>query len=227
MPASGAHILVVEDDPATAKIVRYLLVGEGYAVTVATDGQGALAAIDRDSPDLILLDVNLPDLDGFALCRHIRQSRQLPIIFLSARREPPDRVYGLELGGDDYIAKPFDPVELLARVKAVLRRAKPETTTLLRHGNLEIDLAQCLVRVNGAEVELTHTEQRLLCCMAREPGRVWDRDALLNAVWGYEADPGSNVVDVTIRRLRSKIETDPGNPRYLLTVRGRGYRFGG
>ncbi len=226
---SPARVLVVEDDPATSRIVQYLLAREGYIVSLADSASQALAEFTRCSPDLVLLDISLPDSDGFSLLRRLRAQLggyQVPVIFVTAHTTAAEHVYGLETGADDYIDKPFDPAELIARVRAVLRRSKRQPVNLIQHGDLEIDLRSGAVRRAGVPVELSRTEHLLLVCLARDPLRIWSREALLDAVWGYAANTTHNLVDVTVARLRHKIETDPLQPRHLHTVRGQGYRFG-
>lgn len=223
------HVLVVDDDAPSVKMIAFLLREEGYTVSTADNGIRALELVEHESPDLVILDVMMPHMDGHEVCRRIRSKRKVPIIFLSARGETADRVQGLELGADDYLAKPFEPAELLARVKAVLRRteayAMSEPQGRLAVGDFVLNPLENKATVRGKTVELTPIEFRLLYCLARNAGRVLSQDFLLSAVWGYEYEGYSNQVAVYIRRLRNKIEVDPAHPEYLLTVRGLGYRF--
>jgi two-component system response regulator RegX3 len=224
------HILLVEDEEAIAAFVQTALEQEGYAVRVAGDGTAALDQIEAEPPDLILLDLMLPTLGGLEVCRVVRARRDyIPIIMLTAKSEEVDKIVGLELGADDYITKPFNARELLARVRAVLRLARqaggrsPGKT--LCAGSLEIDLEGRTVCVGNRSVHLPPKEFDLLTTLARQPGRVFGREMLLERVWGYDYLGESRTVDVHIQRLRGKIEPDPAHPRYLLTVRGVGYKF--
>ncbi len=223
-------ILVVEDQAAIAAFVQTALEQEGYAVQVVSDGAAALAHISAHPPDLLLLDLMLPHVGGLAVCRAVRARRNyIPIIMLTAKVEEIDKIIGLELGADDYITKPFNVRELLARVRAVLRLAQQSGERspgqLLRVSDLEIDLEGRSVSVAGRPVHLPVKEFDLLVTLARQPGRVFGREMLLERVWGYDYFGESRTVDVHIQRLRAKIEPDPANPRYLLTVRGVGYKL--
>lgn len=231
---SKPRILVVDDNIQTLKLLRFLLEDEGYDVLVASNGKLALQMLQGNaSPvSLVILDVLMPNLDGFDMLQKIREEGEgVPIVFLSARSEPEARAEGLRLGADDYIAKPFDPSELLARVAAVLRRTKAtpnlgDSQPVLRMGEVELDAARLKVRTGaGRESDLTPTETKLLHCLMRNAGRVLTRDALINQVWDYDYDGNNNTVDVYIRRLRQKVERDPNDPRYIRTVRGAGYVF--
>jgi DNA-binding response OmpR family regulator len=223
------HVLVVDDDAPSVKMIAFLLREEGYTVSTADNGVTALELVEKQKPDLVILDVMMPHMDGHEVCRRIRAKMKVPIIFLSARGETSDRVRGLELGADDYLAKPFEPAELLARVRAVLRRteafAMGESQSKLSVGDFVLDPLENKAAVRGKTIDLTPIEFRLLYCLARNSGRVLTHEFLLTAVWGYEYDGYSNQVAVYMRRLRNKIEKDPANPEYLLTVRGLGYRF--
>jgi DNA-binding response OmpR family regulator len=229
-PAPGRQrIFVVEDDEDIGRLIRHNLVAAGYDVQTFLSANNVIAQALQEQPSLFLLDVMLPGSDGFDLCRQIRQDVKLakiPIIFLTARTAEADRVKGLELGGDDYITKPFSPRELVARVRTVLRtvpEAAPEET--LRLGDLEIDVSSMTVRVEGRTVLTTVREFRLLEYLATHRGRVFTRDQLLDAVWKETAFVTPRSVDVYVRRLREKIENDPRHPRYLKTLRGIGYRL--
>lgn len=224
------RILVVDDDAPSVKMISFLLREEGYEVSSTDNGVSALDIIDRTEPDLVILDVMMPHLDGFEVCRRIRQKLDVPIIFLSAKGETVDKVAGLQLGADDYLAKPFEPAELLARVKAVLRRAEvfavEDTQSRLVVSDVTLDpVSNRLHFTDGRTVELTPIEFRLLHCLMRNAGRILSHDLLMNAVWGYDYEGYSNQIAVYIRRLRMKIESDPDNPKYLTTVRGLGYKF--
>jgi DNA-binding response OmpR family regulator len=228
-PAGRQRIFVVEDDEDIGRLIRHNLVAAGYEVQNFLSGNNVVAQALQEHPALFLLDVMLPGTDGFDLCRQIRQNATLaktPIIFLTARTEEADRVKGLELGGDDYITKPFSPRELVARVRTVLRTVpEVETTETLRLGDLEIDISSMTVRVEGRTVLTTVREFRLLEYLAAHRGRVFTRDQLLDAVWKETAFVTPRSVDVYVRRLREKIENDPRHPRYLKTLRGIGYRL--
>jgi DNA-binding response OmpR family regulator len=223
-------ILLVEDEAAIAAFVQTALEREGFDVEVVEDGQQALARLNQSLPDLIILDLMLPGVDGLEVCRAVRRMpTYVPIIMLTARTEDVDKVVGLELGADDYITKPFNTRELVARVRAVLRlarsRAKMEEPDRLRIGRLEIDLTGRTVAVGGQPVDLTPKEFDLLVLLASHPGRVFGRETLLEKVWGYDYLGDSRTVDVHVQRLRRKLEEDPHHPRYLLTMRSIGYKF--
>jgi DNA-binding response OmpR family regulator len=222
-------LFLVEDDTDIARLVQHHLQAAGYTVRVFAAANRVLAEAEKQRPALFLLDIMVPGGDGLELCRSIRASESLaktPIIFLTARSGEADRVLGLELGADDYITKPFSPRELVARVKAVLRRFdKPMAPAVHEMGELRIDSGRVTLTVRGTPVMTTATEFRLLDYLARHPNRVFSRDELLDAVWRDTAFVTPRSVDVYIRRLREKIERDPENPQYLKTVRGMGYRF--
>jgi DNA-binding response OmpR family regulator len=223
------NIFVVEDDPDISRLVRHHLEGAGFSVRLFGSGNGVIGDAERNRPALFLLDIMVPGSDGLELCRRIRQASSLamtPIIFLTAKSGEADRVLGLELGADDYITKPFSPRELVARVKAVLRRfERPLSPTPIRAGEIEIDPGSMVLTVRGKAVTTTATEFRLLDYFARHAGRVFSRDQLLDSVWRDTSYVTPRSVDVYVRRIREKIEPDPENPRYLKTVRGAGYRF--
>jgi two-component system phosphate regulon response regulator PhoB len=223
------HIAVVEDDPDISRLVRHHLEGAGFAVKLYPTGNAILAEAERQRPALFVLDIMVPGKDGLELCRQIRQTPSLamtPVIFLTAKSSEADRVLGLELGADDYIPKPFSPRELIARVKAVLRRfERPLSPGPVRVGDIEIDPSAMTLLVDGKPVTTTATEFRLLDHFARHLGRVFTRDQLLDSVWRDTSYVTPRSVDVYVRRIREKIEPDPENPRYLKTVRGAGYRF--
>jgi two-component system phosphate regulon response regulator PhoB len=223
-------LFVVEDDVDIARLVRHHLESAGYRVRVYATTHAVLADALKERPALLLLDIMVPGGDGIELCRQIRQSgetlRGTPIVFMTARTSESDRIRGLEIGADDYITKPFSPRELVARVKAVLRRCEaPPAPTVIRAGELEIDALAMVLTVRGMVITVTATEFRLLHYLARHVGRVFTRDQILDAVWKDTAFVSPRSVDVYVRKLRSKIEVDPEQPRYLRTVRGAGYRF--
>lgn len=222
-------IFVVEDDPDISRLVRHHLEGDGFAVRLFASGSSVLPEAERARPALFLLDIMVPGNDGLDLCRRIREHPGMamtPVIFLTAKSSEADRILGLELGADDYIPKPFSPRELVARVKAVLRRfERPLSPTPIRLAEIEIDPASMVLTVRGRPVTTTATEFRLLDYLARHVGRVFTRDQLLDSVWRDTAFVTPRSVDVYVRRIREKIEPDPENPRYLKTVRGAGYRF--
>jgi len=222
-------IFVVEDDPDISRLVRLHLENEGFPVRVYLNSTAVISDAERQRPALFILDIMVPGRDGLELCRTIRQTLGLasvPVIFLTARSSESDRVLGLELGADDYIAKPFSPRELVARVKAVLRRfERPLLPSPLQVGEIEIDPSAMILTVRGKTVPTTATEFRLLDYFARHLGRVFTRDHLLDSVWRDTSYVTPRSVDVYVRRIREKIEPDPENPRYLKTVRGAGYRF--
>ncbi|MEJ5240795.1 MAG: response regulator transcription factor [Anaerolineales bacterium] len=227
----GYLILIVEDEPTLRQVLAYNLRKEGYRVEVATDGWQALESAKRLQPDLILLDVMLPGLDGFDVTRRLRQEMTVPILMLTARTEEIDRVVGLEVGADDYILKPFSMRELLARIKAHLRRSAlsqtEETSQVLTFDNLIISVDRREVTINGRLLHLKPKEYDLLLFFARHPRRVLSREYILNQVWGWEYTGDSRTVDVHVRWLRQKIEPDPKHPTRIVTVRGGGYRFEG
>jgi DNA-binding response OmpR family regulator len=224
-------IFVVEDDPDISRLVRHHLEAAGFTVKVFAMGNTVMAESERQRPTLFILDIMVPGKDGLELCRQIRQTHLLastPVIFLTAKSSEADRILGLELGADDYIPKPFSPRELVARVKAVLRRfERPLSQSPVRIGDIQIDPGAMTLTVRGEVVPTTATEFRLLDYFARHLGRVFTRDQLLDSVWRDTAYVTPRSVDVYVRRIREKIEPDPENPRYLKTVRGAGYRFEG
>ncbi len=218
-------ILIIDDEQPIADILQYNLEQEGFQVLVAFDGEAAIQLAFEEKPDLILLDIMLPRIDGFNVCREIRQKLDVPIIMLSAREAEVDKVLGLELGADDYVTKPFSARELIARIKATLRRfksqqKKPKTLTC---GALRLDLDRMALSKNSVELELTFREFSLLAYLLKNIGFVFSREKLLEEVWGFDYLGDERTVDVTIRRLREKIEDDPGNPSYICTKRGAGY----
>lgn len=231
MCVSGS-IAVLEDDADISRLVQFHLSKAGYAVRAFATGRALLADAEKSAPALFLLDVMVPDGSGLEVCRRIRghaSLKDVPVIFLTARAAESDRVHGLELGADDYITKPFSTRELVARVRAVLRRSEraeePEPIGVLEFDDLLIDSAAMQLRVGGELVSTTATEFRLLDYLARHPGRMFSRDQLLDAVWGDQRFVTPRSVDVYVRRIREKIEADPEAPRYLKTMRGAGYRF--
>jgi DNA-binding response OmpR family regulator len=221
-----SRLLVVEDEPGIAFALETDLRSEGYDVTVATTGDDASQRARTEPFDLVLLDVMLPGKDGFEVCREIRRAGiRTPIILLTAKSQEAEKVMGLELGADDYVTKPFSPRELRARIKAALRRAAPESPDVFRFGDSEVDFARCEVRRGGAAIDLTALEFKLLSVFVRSRGRVLTREQLLDAAWGRDVSLNDRVVDNHIVSLRRKIEPDPAQPRFLLNIRGLGYRF--
>lgn len=226
-------VLVVDDEENIVNIIAFNLKREGYEVITAGDGEDAVAIADDKEPYLILLDIMMPKMDGYEACKKIREKHNMPIIMLTARAEELDKVLGLEMGADDYVTKPFSIKELVARVRANLRRtvAKAEntkkSTNVLSFNDLEIDLDKFEVRKKGVVIEITFREFELLKFLAQNTGQIFSREVLLEKVWGYEYYGDLRNVDVTIRRLREKIEDNPGKPDYILTKRGVGYYFGG
>lgn len=226
-------ILIVEDEQPIIDILSFNLKKEGYRVLEAMDGQAGLDMALQQEPDLILLDVMLPQMDGFEVCKRVREKSSVPIIMLTAREEEVDKVLGLELGADDYITKPFSVRELTARVKAHLRRMTIDKTdmiqkpdkNLIHSNNLEINLERYEVRKNDQVIEITLREFELLKFLAMQPDKIFSREVLLEKVWGYEYYGDVRTVDVTVRRLREKIEDDPSKPKYIITKRGVGYYF--
>ncbi len=232
VPERSARILLVDDEQSIQELLAYPLRRDGYEVVEATDGREALERFDEQPFDLVVLDVMLPRIDGFEVCRRLRSRSSVPIIMLTARSEEIDKVVGLELGADDYITKPFSLREFSSRVRATLRRAELGRATVgegeeppLVAGELRIDFLKRTARVRGADAPLTYVEFELLSTLAHSPGRVFTRDMLLSRLWGDSAYRDQRTIDVHIRHLREKLELDPRDPEYLLTVRGVGYRF--
>ena len=223
------HVLVVDDEPAIVEIVRDYLADAGYRVSTARSGAEALRQVRSILPDLIVLDLGLPELDGLDVARTIRQSSRVPIIMLTARSDEADRIVGLELGADDYLVKPFSPRELLARVRAVLRRsgaaAESDDDRPLVVGELTVDPPRRLVTIGGRAVDMTATEFDLLAHMAAAPGRVFTRRQLMETIHGAAVDAGERAIDAHVKNLRRKIEADPHRPQRLITVHGVGYRL--
>lgn len=222
-------VLIVEDDTNTADLVALYLRREGFQTLTAGDGEQGLNLAEHYHPDLVILDLMLPNVDGWEVCRQLRQKSKVPVIMLTARGEEIDRVAGLTLGADDYVVKPFSPRELVARVVAVLRRARPyedESGKVLQHGDIRLDLEKRRLYIRDHPVDLTHHEYTLLEALMRVPGKVFTRDELLECIYPRgEAMVIDRVVDVHIGKLRKKIESDPSNPDFIFTVRGIGYRF--
>ena len=218
-------VLVVDDERPIAEILKYNLEKEGFGVLVAYDGEEALRLAFQERPDIILLDIMLPSLDGFSVCKQIRQEMDVPIIMLTARETEIDKIMGLEIGADDYVTKPFSIRELMARVKATLRRVQMQKKTpeLLTCGDLTLDLGKMELKKGENRIELTYREFNLMAFLIKNAGYVFSREKLLEEVWDYEFIGDLRTVDVTIRRLREKVEADPGNPYYLCTKRGVGY----
>jgi two-component system response regulator MtrA len=220
------RVLLVEDDASIREVTDLGLRRAGFRVTTATDGRAGLACARQPVFDLVILDVMLPELDGFEVCREIRKTSRVPIVMLTARTDTIDVVVGLESGADDYVKKPFEIAELVARVRAVLRRAAAEPPeAVLSIGPLEIDPAKFTVRRDGAELSLTATEFRVLLELARRPGQVFTREMLLERVWDYDYLGDSRLVDVAVQRLRAKVEERPAQPTLIRTVRGAGYKL--
>ena len=223
----GTRILAVEDDERIRAAVKLALEDEGWTVDEAASGEEAVILFLRQPADVVLIDIMLPGIDGFELCRTIRRHSDVPIVMVTARSDTHDVVAGLEAGADDYLTKPFAPKELSARIRALLRRARPAHPAhpKLVFRDLEIIPDEGKVLRDGIELGLTKTEFRLLCELAQNPGRVFSREQLLDDVWGYGYFGDGRLVDVHIRRLRTKVEKDPANPRHVVTVRGLGYRL--
>jgi DNA-binding response OmpR family regulator len=226
--AEPKRILVVDDEESMVQIIRYALEEAGYVVAAAGDAETAKPLVQSFEPDLVVLDVMLPGESGLEFCRELRSSSDIPVIMLSAKSEEIDKILGLELGADDYVTKPFSPRELVSRVKANLRRSESPGTARVRSvriGDLELDIDAHEARVRGEQVHLTNSEFQIVELLARSPGKVFSRAAILDVLWngGFVGDERS--VDVHVHNIREKIEADPANPRYLITVRGIGYRL--
>jgi DNA-binding response OmpR family regulator len=225
--AMGTRILAVEDDERIRAAVKLALEDEGWTVAEAATGEDALTQFQGEPADVVLIDIMLPGIDGFEVCRSIRRTSDVPIVMVTARADTHDVVAGLEAGADDYLTKPFAPKELSARIRALLRRARTSEVSSphLRFGDLEIVPDEGVVRRNGRDVHLTKTEFRVLVELAQSPGRVFSREVLLERIWGYGYFGDGRLVDVHVRRLRTKVEADPANPRHVVTVRGLGYKL--
>lgn len=228
-PKKDAKVMIVEDDPDIATLVASVLAEEGYGTEVVTDSRQALDTFERVKPDVVTLDVMMPSLDGISLCLELRRNSEVPILFVSARKDPPDRVVGLRIGADDYMAKPFDTDELVARVEALLRRSGMSRDSSgarqIRFGRFVIDLGSVQAVAGEEQVQLTPTEFKLLRTLAAEPGRVFTRDDLLTGVWGYEPGSDTRLVDVHVGRLRKKLEDAKVSEVQIETARGFGYRL--
>ena len=223
-------VLIIEDEKSISDIIKFNLTKEGFKVETAYDGQTGLDIALKQMPDLILLDVMLPGIDGFEICKKVREKSTVPIIMITAKEEEVDKVLGLELGADDYITKPFGMRELIARIKANIRRtdfadSRGEPSNVQRFGNLDIDMNRYEVRKNDEPLDLTLREFELLKYLAEREDRVFSREQLLEEVWGYEYYGDIRTVDVTVRRLREKLEDDSSDPKYIMTKRGIGYYF--
>lgn len=219
-------IMVVDDDQDLAEMLGIVLNGSGFEVDLVNSGDQVMDLFNAHEPDLILLDVMLPGLSGIEVCKEIRRKSMVPIVMLTAKGDSHDVVLGLEAGADDYMVKPFNPSELVARIKVRLRRVGIASTSSLKIGQIEIDqVAHTIIR-NGKAIPLTRLEFDLLVALAKEPGRVFSRDALLSEVWGYQQAADTRLVNVHVQRLRAKVEEDPDNPKVVMTVRGVGYKAG-
>lgn len=220
-------ILVVEDDAKMVNLLRLYLEREGYTVVATYDGRSALEAAERTRPSLVILDLMLPHVDGIEVCKQLRASSEVPILMLTARVDEVDRLLGLSLGADDYVPKPFSPREVVARVKAILRRAsRQEPPKVLSHGELEMDVERHRVTVNGTEVHLTPIEFKLLQAFLESPERAFSREQLLNRIYAFhEVDVVDRTIDVHVGKLREKLGDDPASPRFIATVRGVGYKL--
>lgn len=219
-------ILVVDDDPAISEMLTIVLEAEGFSTVAVTDGAQAVSTFHAENPDLVLLDLMLPGMNGIDICRAIRQDSAVPIVMLTAKTDTVDVVLGLESGADDYVSKPFKPKELVARIRARLRRTDEEANDGIEVGDLHIDVPGHVVSRDGEEIALTPLEFDLLLELASKPGQVFTREELLQKVWGYRNASDTRLVNVHVQRLRAKIEKDPENPKIVLTVRGVGYKTG-
>jgi DNA-binding response OmpR family regulator len=222
-----SRILIVEDDERIRSSMRLALEDEGYTVEDVVNGEVAIERFTEEPFELVLIDLMLPGIDGFETCRSLRRLSTVPVIMVTARSDTHDVVAGLEAGADDYVTKPFVAKELAARIRALLRRSRPnqQGESILTFGDVEIEPEAGVVRRSGQEVHCTRTEFRLLCELADHPGKVLSRENLLERVWGYDYFGDGRLVDVHVRRLRTKVEPDPANPRFILTVRGMGYKL--
>jgi DNA-binding response OmpR family regulator len=220
-------VLIVDDEPKIVQIARDYLENAGFSVVAAYDGESALAAVRSQSPDLIVLDLGLPDMDGLDVCRKVRRNSNVPIVMLTARDEEPDKLVGLELGADDYVTKPFSPKELVARIRAVFRRveAVEETPEVIRVLDVTLETGSMRLRIGDRNVDLTPTEFQLLAKLAGQPGRIFTRAQLLESIHGVAIESYERAIDAHIKNIRRKIEPNPSEPRYILTVYGVGYRF--
>ena len=220
-------ILVVDDEPKIVELARDYLAHAGFSVMTSGDGPSAVATVGGRHPDLVVLDLGLPGMDGLDVMRAIRRDSEIPVVMLTARDDEVDKLLGLELGADDYITKPFSPRELVARVRAVLRRTerRPEVTDLIRVSGVSIDVPRMRVDIDGRSIELTATEFEILTTLARQPGRIFTRSQLLDAVHGVAFESYERAIDTHVKNIRRKLEPDPRRPRYLLTAYGVGYRF--
>jgi two-component system, OmpR family, alkaline phosphatase synthesis response regulator PhoP len=220
-------VLVVDDEPKIVQLARDYLEHAGFAVTSASDGRAALATARSSRPDLVVLDLGLPEMDGLDVARALRRESTIPIVMLTGRGDESDKIAGLEIGADDYVTKPFSPKELVARIRAVLRRTErpPESGDLIRAADITLDVPRMRARIGDRTVELTPTEFQLLAALARAPGRIFTRSQLLDAVHGVAFESYERAIDAHVKNIRRKIESDPREPRYLLTVYGVGYRF--
>lgn len=228
MPAMDSPVLIVEDDPNTSSLVETYLQREGFTTIAAFDGEQALELAKRHKPGFVILDIMLPKMDGWEICRQLRTVSDVPILMLTAREEEIDRVLGLSLGADDYVVKPFSPRELVARVKAILRRTQLRPAAdnqVISHGGLLLDPGKCKVSLNGSVLKLTTSEYKLIHTLMSSPGQVFSRDALLERFYEHGESVIDRVIDVHVGNLRQKIEVDPAKPRFIITVRGFGYRF--
>lgn len=225
---AGEKILVVDDDKEITELISIYLTKEGFQVISSGNGTEVSGLIDAHKPDLIILDRVLPGLDGLDICRELRKKTNIPVLFLSGKNTSIDKIVGLEIGGDDYITKPFDPAELVARVKVHLRRSRLTTAIgdqILRHPGLEIDLASCTVRVNGFVVTLSAKEFQILSLLARNPNRVFTAEQLFQMIWNDQYTGDTRTVNVHLSTLRKKIDHNPSGPSYIQTVKGLGYKF--
>jgi len=222
-----SKVLVVDDDPGIVKVVRAYLEQDGFRVLAANDGKKAMQIARHDKPDLVVLDLMLPEMDGWDVCRALRRESDVPIVMLTARVEESDKLVGLELGADDYVTKPFSPRELVARVRSVLRRVQgmPPEPERISRAHITVDTTRHAVTVGDESIDLTPTEFDLLATLMGDPGRAYTRSQLLEQTQGYAYDGYERTIDVHIKNLRQKIEADPGNPRHIKTVYGVGYKF--